>query len=254
MVSFGDSYTAGTGTAATQPSPASFCAQAADNYPRQVAQALGMVLADRSCNGARTENVVAPQEAQGQTAAPQIDGLTGDTRLVTIALGVNDNELFGTLVGCSHYAAVSTSAAPCKDAVLAASPNAVDQIPSVTASLVSAVRSVKATAPGAQIVLLGYPQVLPDGAQCPARWPITEGDAQWVNATLSQLDGAIENAAAQTGSTFLDLRPVTASHTACAAQPWFNGASVAGDDGSSYHPRSGYMTGVARALLGILRD
>lgn len=254
MVSFGDSYTAGTGTGATQPSPAAFCAQAADNYPRQVARALGMALADRSCNGARTGNIVTPQQAQGETAAAQIDGVTPDARLVTIALGVNDNGLFGTLVGCSHYTAVSTSATPCKDAVLASSPNAVDQLPSVTTSLVSAVRRVTSVAPHAQVVLLGYPQILPDGAQCPARWPITQGDAQWVNTTLAQLDSAIEAAAEQTHSRFLDLRPVTASHTACAAEPWFNGSSVADRDGSTYHPRSGYMTGVARALLALLHE
>lgn len=253
MVSFGDSYTAGTNTGPTQPSPALFCAQAADNYPRQVARALGMTLADRSCNGARVDNVVAPQEVQGETAPAQIDGLTPDTRLVTIALGVNDNRLFGTLVGCSHYVAVSTSPTPCKDKVLATTPNAVSLIPGVTNSLVSVVRAIKAEAPNAEIVLLGYPQVLPDGEQCPSRWPITKGDAEWVNASLLQLDDAIKAAAAQTGSRFLDLRPVTASHTACAADPWFNGSSVADQDGSTYHPRSGYMTGVARALVALLR-
>lgn len=253
MVSFGDSYTAGTATGATQPSPASFCAQAADNYPRQVAKALDMTLADRSCNAARTTNIGTPQSFQGETAPPQIDGLTADTRLVTIALGVNDNGLFGTLVGCSHYAAVSTSATPCKDSVLGSTPNAVSQIPEVTSSLVSAVRTIKADAPRAQVVLLGYPQVLPEGAQCPSRWPITEGDAAWVNATLGRLDDAIKAAAVQTDSKFLDLRPVTASHTACAAEPWFNGSHVADGDGSSYHPRSGYMTGVARALVAVLQ-
>ena len=95
--------------------------------------------------------------------------------------------------------------------------------------------------------------MLPDGEQCPSRWPITKGDAEWVNASLLQLDDAIKAAAAQTGSRFLDLRPVTASHTACAADPWFNGSSVADQDGSTYHPRSGYMTGVARALVALLR-
>lgn len=252
LVAFGDSYTAGTWTAATQPSPALFCAQAAHNYPRQVARALGMSLDDRSCNGARTGNVLTPQEFQGETAPAQIDGLTPDTRLVTIALGVNDNGLFGTLVGCSHYTAVSTSSAPCKDSVLASTPNAVSQIPGVTVSLVSAVRAIKTKAPQARVVLLGYPQVLPDGPQCPARWPITRGDATWVNETLSQLDDAIKTAAAQTGSTFFDLRSVTASHTVCAAEPWFNGSSVAGHDGATYHPRSGYMTGVAQALVASL--
>lgn len=254
MVSFGDSYTAGTGTGATQPSPALFCAQAADNYPRQVAQALGMTLADRSCNGARTGNIVTPQDAQGETAPAQIDGLTPDTRLVTIALGVNDNGLFGTLVGCSRFVAVSTSPTPCKDAVLATTPNAVSQIPGVTSSLVSAVGAIKAEAPQAHVVLVGYPQLLPDGPQCPSQWPITDGDAAWVNATLATLDTAIKTAAVQTDSEFLDLRPVTASHTACAAEPWFNGSSVPDQDGSTYHPRSGYMTGVARALEGLLRQ
>lgn len=252
MVSFGDSYTAGTYTAATQPSPALFCAQAAGNYPRQVAHALGMSLADRSCNGARTGNIVTPQQFQGETAPAQIEGLTPDTRLVTIALGVNDNGLFGTLVGCSHYTAVSTSATPCKDHVLASTPNAASQIPGVTASLVSAVRAIKTEAPQSRVVLLGYPQVLPDGAQCPSRWPITPGDAAWVNTTLAQLDAAINSAAVQTASSFLDLRPVTASHTACAAEPWFNGSSVPDHDGATYHPRSGYMTAVAGALVALL--
>lgn len=253
MVSFGDSYTAGTNTGQTQPSPALFCAQAADNYPRQVARALGMTLVDRSCNGARIGNVFAPQQFQNETAPAQIDGLMPDTRLVTIALGVNDNRLFGTLVGCSHYVAVTTSATPCKDKVLATTPNAVSEIPTVTAALVSAVRAIKAEAPNSEVVLLGYPQILPDGEQCPSRWPITNGDAAWVNASLLQLDDAIKSAAAQTGSKFLDLRPVTAAHTVCAPEPWFNGSSVPDHDGATNHPRSGYMTGVAGALVALLR-
>lgn len=253
LATLGDSYTAGTWTGPTGPSPAAFCAQATTNYPRQVARALGMSLSDASCNGARTGNVAQPQDSQGEEAPAQLNAVRADTRLVTIALGVNDNRLFAdVVVGCSRFAAQSPNGAPCRDRVLGADPNPVDQIPTVTASLVRDIQLIKARAPQARVVLLGYPQVLPNGTTCPQRWPIAIGDAAWVNQSLDRLDEAIKAAAVQTGSTFFDLRPVTADHTVCSADPWFNGSSVAGRDGATYHPRSGYMTGVAKALVAFL--
>lgn len=248
LVSLGDSYTAGSWTGTTVRSPAAFCAQSAVNYPRQLAAALAMTLSDASCNGARTSNVAQPQAAQGEVAPAQLTAIRPDTALVTIALGVNDNGLFGALVGCSRFTPAGLGSAPCRERILRDSANPVSQIPSVTSGLVRDILAIKARAPQARIILLGYPKILPDGDQCPERWPIATGDAAWFNQSLDQLDIAIADAAGQTHSQFIDLRPVTAAHTVCADDPWFNGATADGGDGASYHPRSAYMTGVAKAL------
>ena len=60
-----------------------------------VASALGLSLTDVSCSGAKTENLT-NEQLPGVTP-PQFNALTPSTRVVTLGMGGNDGNLFGTL-------------------------------------------------------------------------------------------------------------------------------------------------------------
>lgn len=254
-VALGDSYTALPGIGASAASPASFCGESAENYPRLLAQRLGLSLKDASCGNATTANVTTAQTMIGSTdsAPPQIGAVTSDARLVTIGLGANDNSLFVSLAACGVVSGLAPAGNPCQTLSNLNPFSPAKKVGQVVGKLRAIVRLVRDRAPHARIVLVGYPQLLPSSGGCPSVWPLAAGDVQFVNATMDALDDAVKTAALQTGSTFLDLRPVTAGHNACSADPWFNGYQASDGNGIAYHPRSPYPSAVAAQLAAAIK-
>ena len=77
------------------------------NYAHQVAEALSLRLADVTCSGATTSNIMTtPQHTLSGTLPPQIDAVTPDTRLATITAGGNDAGYIGALTKISMVNAV----------------------------------------------------------------------------------------------------------------------------------------------------
>ena len=75
------------------------CAQSEANYPHLIASALRLSLTDVSCSGAKTESFTV---AQFPDQPPQFKALTPSTKVVTVGMGGNDGNLFGTLMeGCT---------------------------------------------------------------------------------------------------------------------------------------------------------
>ncbi|MFE3102307.1 SGNH/GDSL hydrolase family protein [Nocardia tengchongensis] len=89
------------------------------------------------------------------------------------------------------------------------------------------VEYVKYYAPNAKIQLVGYPEVAPAGA---TDWCIDLlGAGRWVQPRAramveywERLQTAQRDAAGILGIDFVDVKPATAGHGLCAADPWFN--------------------------------
>ena len=116
-VALGDSYTAAPLVPPTDTS--TLCLRSAVNYPALVAEAMpGTALTDVSCSGASTRNTVRPQTGRGGSVPPQFDALRPGTDLVTIGLGGNDDQLFGSLLGSCVPRRVrpTRTGRPCTDA------------------------------------------------------------------------------------------------------------------------------------------
>ena len=112
------------------------CFQASNNYPHQVAAALGFTLVDRTCSGAVTANVRTDSSPIGQvpmpplgdpsatppTLAQQAASLSADTDIVTISIGGNDLG-FATVAGlCMRPDSVAESPFGFPDSPSASSP------------------------------------------------------------------------------------------------------------------------------------
>src|SRR3954471_15153979 len=113
-VALGDSYSAGPLIPTTD--LAGGCARSDHNYPSLLAARLHVArLVDVTCSGASTADLTHVQRPfQGARVPPQLDAVTPHTDLVTVGIGGNDLDLFGTLVAtCTRLRDSDPSGSPC---------------------------------------------------------------------------------------------------------------------------------------------
>jgi lysophospholipase L1-like esterase len=214
------------------------CLKSTNNYPSVLARRIGAAsFTDVTCSGARTADVVSrAQTTHTGPVPPQLDALRPDTRLVTITIGGNDIELASNAFRCRR---TSLAVTPCSadfviDGVDTVS-QAIDTEASAWAALIDAVR---AKAPAARVVLVGYgTYVRPAG--CFPDEPINPVDAAYFQAKIDELDDRQQRLAADKGVEFFDTRPLSVGHDLCAAPEdrYFEGFAPA-SPAAPLHPNS----------------
>jgi lysophospholipase L1-like esterase len=164
-----------------------------------------------ACSGAQTENLLPrhtvlgptfPQNAFGKGGTgqagevSQLDRgfLDADTTLVTLSIGGNDAR-FGTIIelcltnpSCYEHTLAGDSR-PLQES----EPDLIDN--QVRSSVLTVLREVRAKAPNAQIVLMGYPRLL--SGVCVIGLQGDEKD--WLNGTADRLDTVLGQVAAAAG-------------------------------------------------------
>jgi lysophospholipase L1-like esterase len=262
-VALGDSYAAGYGILPSTDLPVPGCDQGQQNYPHQIAAALGMQLTDVTCTGAVTANIIdtaqqTPSYFGGGTAAPQSAALSADTDVVTVSIGGNDAGFSAIAEACVADSAsgpvlgVSTdpqgsSYATCEAAFAAAVPPIdlaanVDGV--VRDNLRNAYAAIRAAAPNAKVFVVGYPAIFPDAANTPAAGcftpltggggilpnavPFTPTDVAFIHGIEVLLNDAIADEAAAAGFTFVDNQPGSFAHSVCpqSGEPYVNGITL----------------------------
>ena len=162
-----------------------------------------------TCSGARTSDF---STSQAPGVPPQLDAVGKDTRLVTMTTSGNDGGVFvSSFFGCAFTG--SPTGSPCKDAN---GTTFTDTIQNVTyPALVEALSAVRATAPRASVVILGYPQILPPTGSpaCYAITGISEGDVPWLVHQQQVGNDAVRRAAA--AARHVDTYTPSAGHDEC---------------------------------------
>jgi len=223
----GDSYAAGEGLAPFD-ADSGRCHRSPSAYPRLVAAQEGATLAFAPCTGATVAMMVDP--------AGQLGVIDPASDLVTVTVGGNDVG-FANVVGecvigvdpCSHLDAEVEAA-----------------LGRLGPTLEAAYRLIRARAPGARVLVVGYPQVVADPARadldnCPALSTIvpsrrvTVDDARWLREKGARLSEVVGRAAKAAGVSYVDVVAAFAGHEACAAEPWLSGV-VLTDLRGSFHP------------------
>jgi lysophospholipase L1-like esterase len=256
-VALGDSYTAGTGAGPLVTGAGAGCGEAKGSYPRLVAGELGTQLTDVSCAGAKTSNGTETQATTtGSEWPPQLDSLSEDTDLVSVGLGYNDFGFFGLLTfGCAVAAASAASAGsgtPCQDQVRARDLDAGALADRIGDHLRAVLDEVHDRAPDAEVLLVGYPQLVPDEGTCP-QLPLAAGDYAYVREQFGHLDEAMQDAADDAGASFVDVYAASHGHDICAADPWVNGGTVT-SRAAAYHPFASGQRAVAGLVVKAVRD
>jgi hypothetical protein len=213
-VAMGDSYTATPGVTPPSPTAPPECGQSTNNYPHLVAAALKLSLTDVSCGGAKTENFTV---AQFPDQPPQFDALSASTEVVTIGMGGNDNNLFGTLVGeCTRLDFGQPNVgSPCKKAFKGFVNTTFEETAQPQAE---ALAEVHVLAPNAKVFIVGYPEITPTNGYCPTMIPWTSGDLRWFHKAVQEKGNkGLRNEAKAGGATFVNTFTPSEGHNACEA-------------------------------------
>ena len=249
-VALGDSFTAAPYVPST--SLADGCFRSDGNYPQLVAAELEADLVDVSCSGADTSDLTGKQSVAGGRGKvpPQLDAVTADTDVVTVSIGGNDEDLFGTLIGrCTAVARQAGS--PCTDELTAAYGDTRRVMAGIEDRVVAVLDEVRATAPDAQVVLVGYPRMVVADRAC-AAMPLAEGDRPWLAGVEEQLNDALRRAARRSDVDFADMRRASAGHEICSDAPWVNGRRTDQARALAFHPFAEGQQAVADVLVELL--
>lgn len=213
-VALGDSFSAGSGILPLDPTITPMCARTTRNYPHLVAARTGASFTDMTCGGAQTKDFAAAQYS-GLTR-PQLAAVDAGTDLVTLTIGGNDAGLFAnTIMRCGALGLTSLGlGSPCQKQYGDSFDRDIEEI--IYPAVKQALAATRAKAPGATVAILGYPWVVPATRGCYLKMPIAAGDVPYVRGIQAHLNGVIERAAAETGTTYVDLAAASEGRDACA--------------------------------------
>jgi lysophospholipase L1-like esterase len=252
-VALGDSYTAGPGVQPVDPSATFACLRSLANYPHRSARALGLSLTDRSCSGATTADMTA---AQLNDQPPQFASLSRSTDVVTIGIGGNDNQLFiSAIAACSvsDVLDVLDAGAPCRSLFGSFFADEVDRDGATIAQALDAIHTL---ASGAQVFVVGYPDILPQRGRCYPQLPLTTGDIMYLNQLELHLDAMLEAEAAAHSAIYVDTFTPSIGHDACQSEAtrWVEPLVPGTTEAVPNHPNARGEAADARALVAALRS
>lgn len=250
-VALGDSYTAAPNTGPKVADNGCFNTEV--NYPHRIADSTGMDLVDNSCNGATTNALTIPQPTPAGEHPPQLDDVDADTDLVTIRLGANDNSLYSRIIGCARYFGADAPGTPCAEVDAKKADNLTVALDDLTDSLLDGLQEIGARGPNARIIVIGYPQVIPEEGTCELL-PLPAGDYAYARQIIEGLNAALESAAAEVGAAFVDMYAASEGHDICADEPWIAGAPIAPTGATAWHPYAAEGQAVAELVLAELDE
>jgi len=133
---------------------------------------------------------------------------------------------------------VLSSTSGCVSAVDKAEGLIASQLPG---ELNNVLADIKAAAPNARVVVLGYPQLydLGKSSSCPG---LSTTDRAALNTAADRLDQQIQLAAGRYGDVFADVRSAFAGHELCDPDRWLHSVNVL-DISESYHPTGAGQSG-----------
>lgn len=227
-VALGDSYASGDGTGVYYNTS---CYTSPLSYPPLVATRDGYTLTFAACSGATTSTVI----------SSQLGSLNSSTSLVTVQVGGNDAGFTSVMENCALYYFT------CQSAINSADSYIQNSLP---AALSTTYNDIRADAPNAKVLVVGYPHLFTaTGTTCGFNL-LTSSHEKSLNQTADLLDGVIASAASSHGFTFVDPRNAFASHELCSSSPWLNNDTIPAQE--SYHPNiageAGYATLVEAAV------
>lgn len=230
LVALGDSFTAGPGIGRAQDG-AGFCQRSASNWPSLLAATADLELRDVSCVGATTADLASTVASGVLDAGP---------RVVTVAAGGNDSGLFSSLIS-----SCAGGGNTCRSFVEEDVPRILKQ---TTSDVVSLLTTVRRAAPDAEVVLVGYPRIVPESGTC-AALGVSASGVELLESAESALDQGLAAAAERAGEKYVAVREASRGHDACAGpEAWTNGRTAADGDGIFFHPTTRGMKAVAELV------
>jgi lysophospholipase L1-like esterase len=242
-VALGSSFAAGLGLGPRERGSPVVCMRSTQGYPHVLAALTGLSLVDMSCSGSTTSHIL----HGGQVfLGPQLDAIGARTRLVTITSGGNDTSYIGDLTLASGRAGVLG-----KLFWKGPKPIAGRDFASISDNFRKIVREINHRAPQAIVVLVSYPNVLPEQGVC-GSLGFGPGMADTGREVAARLHEATRSAAEQSGAIFVDMAAASIGHDACSPEPWINGARPT--SGAPFHPTQAGARATAATVFKAIAD
>ncbi|HIV59297.1 MAG TPA: SGNH/GDSL hydrolase family protein [Candidatus Stackebrandtia faecavium] len=252
-VALGDSFVAGPLVPDHTGSPAG-CLRSTGNYPSLMAADLGVdEFLDVSCSGAVTDDMFNAQNTAVGTNPPQLDALNEQTTLVTLGIGGNDVGFANILVDCLLSGSTQPVNAPCQDKYT--HEDGTDQlqqrIDETKPKVESVLGEIANRAPNAQVIVVGYPAILPEADGCWPKVPLAKGDIPYLDGIEQSLNSALADAANAHGATYVEN--YERGHDVCAPRDarWVEGV-IPTKPAAPVHPNADGMQAVAQTVLGSI--
>jgi lysophospholipase L1-like esterase len=227
----GDSYASGLGAGSYDPASGACQRSPQSAAALWVARHPGTSFSFAACSGATTDDLL----------NNQLGALSGATTQVTVTIGGNDAGFVPVLTTC-----VLDTDAACLTAVQQAEAYMTSVLPGRLDQTYAAIR---AKAPNARLLVLGYPRLFELTASCDQSG-VDYYKRGLLNHGADILDQVIASEAGAARSTFVDVRPVFSGHGVCSGDPWINAITSPITD--SFHPcATGYSSGYLAALLEV---
>ncbi|MEU9702063.1 SGNH/GDSL hydrolase family protein [Streptomyces sp. NPDC047981] len=221
-VALGDSYSSGVG-AGSYDSASGDCKRSTKAFPVLWKNANApSSFAFTACSGART----------GDVTSGQLGPLSTATDLVSVTIGGNDAGFADVMTTC-----VLQSESACIDRVNQAKAYVASTLPGKLDSVYAAIR---AKAPNARVVVLGYPRFYKLGGSCVAG--LSENERRAINEGSDVLNEATAKRAADHGYTFASVVPAFTGHEICSSASWLHSVNWL-NIGESYHPTAAGQSG-----------
>ncbi len=251
-VALGDSYTAGPGIPNQIPESLG-CGRSDHNYPHLVAAALEVDgFTDVSCGSATTDHMTQPQPLpDGLTNPPQLDALGPDVDLVTLGISGNDIGFGEIMATCIAHSVLLPVTAPCQGHYMRNGDELGQRIEATAPKVAAVLAAIRARAPAARILVVGYPVILP--AAGPGCWPlvpIAVGDVAWLRTVEARLNAMLAEQAAAAAATFVDTYTSSVGHDVCQlpGRKWVEGLVPTAPAGL-FHPNARGMANTAERVL-----
>lgn len=292
-VALGDSYVVGEGNGPDGESDDG-CSRSVAGYPevaRKSSAAVPGTLDVVACSGATLASLHAARGEGGETYPGQLAALSQgeEPDLVSLTIGGNDVGFVSILGACLRVDVGGTQVNPSYDRARCGAlldrtaPARLAELRTGQAAggrplrcdghrctLAAAVADIRGAAPGARVVVVGYPPLMVAGGTCsgpllfddgrPAlggRWSVAPEHVRKGRAVVAGLNAVLRDAAVAAGATFVDPAPRFAGHSACSADPWLNGLRLVSPQDlltapSSFHPTRRGGVAQAAALVSAL--
>ncbi|MCZ0206745.1 SGNH/GDSL hydrolase family protein [Streptomyces achromogenes] len=220
-VALGDSYSSGVG-ADSYISTSGSCKRSTKAYPYLWNAAHSpSSFAFNACSGATTDDV----------RANQLGSLGSSTSLVSVTAGGNDAGFADVMTTC-----VLQSDSACLSRIDTAKAYVANTLPGKLDTLYNAIR---AKAPSARVVVIGYPRFYQLGQSCLG---LSETKRAAINGAADYIDTAIKARATAHNFVFGDVRTTFTGHEICSGSSWLHSVDWL-DIGESYHPTAAGHSG-----------
>ncbi|GAA3757145.1 SGNH/GDSL hydrolase family protein [Streptomyces tremellae] len=222
-VALGDSYSSGLGSGSYD-SASGDCKRSSAGYPALWAAAHAPATFNFvACSGART----------GDVESSQLTALSSATDLVSITIGGNDAGFSDVMTTC-----VLKSEATCLSGIATANSYIDNTLPGALDTLYG---DIRAKAPNAHVVVLGYPRFYALNGSCVVG--LSEAKRSAINNAADHINSVTAKRAADHGFTFADVTQAFTGHEICAAGTvWLHSVNVL-DIEESYHPTAAGQSG-----------